>query len=95
MKRMTGIEIRDSIVNGSNTETLNMVLPSNFVDLDWQNLDYLGWRDSHSPHLGYIIRWQDDRAVGIIVREVWQAGGIVPYFRAHGRFPGQPVVASR
>jgi methanogen homoaconitase small subunit len=23
------------------------------------------------------------------VREVWQAGGIVPYFRQHGRFPGE------
>lgn len=22
------------------------------------------------------------------MREVWQAGGIVPYFRTHGRFPG-------
>lgn len=22
------------------------------------------------------------------MREVWQAGGIVPYFRRHGRFPG-------
>ena len=24
------------------------------------------------------------------MREVWQAGGIVPYYRAHGRFPGVP-----
>ena len=23
------------------------------------------------------------------IREVWQAGGIVPFFRRHGRFPGQ------
>jgi hypothetical protein len=69
VKRMTGIEIRGSIVNGSSAEALNMVLPSNFVELDWENLDYLGWRDSHSPHLGYIIRWERDRAVGIIVRE--------------------------
>ena len=23
------------------------------------------------------------------IREVWQAGGIVPFFRQHGRFPGQ------
>jgi methanogen homoaconitase small subunit len=23
------------------------------------------------------------------VREVWQAGGIVPFFRQHGRFPGE------
>ncbi len=23
------------------------------------------------------------------MREVWEAGGIVPYFRLHGRFPGQ------
>ncbi|UFS61245.1 FBP domain-containing protein [Subtercola endophyticus] len=66
---MTGIEVRHSIVNGSATERLNMVLPSNFVELDWENLDYLGWRDSHSPHLGYIIRWQGETPVGIIVRE--------------------------
>ncbi|WP_051363597.1 homoaconitate hydratase [Deinococcus murrayi] len=24
------------------------------------------------------------------MREVWRAGGIVPYYRAHGRFPGVP-----
>jgi methanogen homoaconitase small subunit len=23
------------------------------------------------------------------IREVWEAGGIVPFFREHGRFPGQ------
>ena len=23
------------------------------------------------------------------MREVWQAGGIVPFFRTHGRFPGE------
>lgn len=23
------------------------------------------------------------------IQEVWEAGGIVPYFREHGRFPGQ------
>jgi methanogen homoaconitase small subunit len=25
------------------------------------------------------------------VSEVWEAGGIVPFFRTHGRFPGQPA----
>jgi methanogen homoaconitase small subunit len=25
------------------------------------------------------------------VQEVWDAGGIVPFFRTHGRFPGQPA----
>jgi methanogen homoaconitase small subunit len=25
------------------------------------------------------------------MRQVWQAGGIVPFFRAHGRFPGEAV----
>ncbi|KAB8140126.1 homoaconitate hydratase [Chloroflexia bacterium SDU3-3] len=24
------------------------------------------------------------------LREVWAAGGIVPYYKQHGRFPGQP-----
>ena len=28
------------------------------------------------------------------VREVWAAGGIVPYFREYGRFPGVPASAS-
>ena len=27
------------------------------------------------------------------MREVWEAGGIVPYFRQHGRFPGQTADA--
>lgn len=26
-------------------------------------------------------------------RAVWQAGGLVPYFREHGRFPGEPELA--
>jgi methanogen homoaconitase small subunit len=25
------------------------------------------------------------------LREVWAAGGIVPFYRAHGRFPGEAV----
>jgi methanogen homoaconitase small subunit len=25
------------------------------------------------------------------ITEVWEAGGIVPFFRQHNRFPGQPV----
>lgn len=69
MKKMTGMQVRQAIVNGSAAEIANIVLPSDFVDLDWENLDYLGWRDSHSPHLGYILRWNGDDAVGIIVRE--------------------------
>lgn len=28
------------------------------------------------------------------MREVWETGGIVPYFRRHGRFPGQGGVAA-
>lgn len=27
------------------------------------------------------------------VREVWEAGGLVPYYRAHGRFPGEEIAS--
>jgi methanogen homoaconitase small subunit len=25
------------------------------------------------------------------VREIWKTGGIVPYFKEHGRFPGDDI----
>ncbi|NJK80700.1 MAG: homoaconitate hydratase [Chloroflexaceae bacterium] len=27
----------------------------------------------------------------LFMREVWQAGGIVPFYRTYGRFPGEPA----
>jgi hypothetical protein len=47
--------IRTSFLNASKRERDKLVLPANFSDLDWDNLDYLGWRDPKVPGIGYVF----------------------------------------
>lgn len=66
MKPLTENEIRNSFVNASKREVAQASLPD--VDaLDWERLEYLGWRDSKRP-LGYVVVVIDDVPQGIILR---------------------------
>lgn len=66
MKPLTENEIRNSFVNASKREVAQASLPD--VDaLEWERLEYLGWRDSKRP-LGYAVVVVDDEPRGIILR---------------------------
>ena len=67
MKPLTPEQIRASIVNASPEEVERMPLPG-LHETVWESREYLGWRDPHSPHRGYIVYWRGDRAIGMFVR---------------------------
>lgn len=68
MHALTDSEIRSSFVNASVRERKALTLPTNFDDLDWDRLDFLGWRDPKLPQVAYIVIPVDDRNVGIMLR---------------------------
>lgn len=69
MRPMTEKQIRTSFVNSTLRERKELVLPENFAELDWDNLDYLGWRDRKVPSLGYVFAEIDDELVGAVLRQ--------------------------
>lgn len=66
VKPLTENEIRNSFVNASKREVAQASLPD-LVGLDWERLEYLGWRDGKRP-LGYAVVVVDDVPRGIILR---------------------------
>jgi hypothetical protein len=68
VEQVTEQDIRRSMVNCSRGEAASLVLPKNMAVLDWEALDFLGWRDPKAPLRGYVVRWLDDRPVGIALR---------------------------
>jgi hypothetical protein len=61
--------IRASFVNASKKEVSDLTLPADFADLDWERLDYLGWRDPKIGKRAYIVVPLDDGPVGIILKQ--------------------------
>ncbi len=54
MHPLTEKQIRASFVNASRREAAQAALPV-LSDLDWDRLDYLGWRDRKAPLLAYAV----------------------------------------
>ena len=68
MRPMTEQQVRRSFVNCSRGETQALTLPKGFADLDWADLDVLGWRDPRAPLRGYLVAEIADGPVGHAVR---------------------------
>lgn len=66
MNPLTENEIRSSFINASKREVAQASLPD-LGALDWERLEYLGWRDSKRP-LGYAVVLIDGVPRGIILR---------------------------
>lgn len=70
MHALTEKDIRTSFVNASLRERNAIPLPAGFGSLDWDSLDFLGWRDPKLAQVGYVVAWVDDATpVGILLRE--------------------------
>ena len=74
MLQLTEKDVRDSFVNASRKEVSDLTLPPGFSELDWQQLDYLGWRDPKMPRRAYLVVPVDGDAgaagvVGILLRQ--------------------------
>ena len=68
MRPLTEQQVRRSFVNCSRGEAQGLTLPKGFGELDWAELDLLGWRDPRAPLRGYVVLDVDDAPVGIAVR---------------------------
>ena len=68
MLPLTEHQLRASFVNASQRERKELTLPD-LSSLDWENLDYLGWRDRKNPTLGYVVAVLDGEPVGILLKK--------------------------
>ncbi|AMM22234.1 translation elongation factor [Frondihabitans sp. PAMC 28766] len=69
MLPLTEQSIRASFVNASRKEVSDLTLPARFDDIDWESLDYLGWRDPKAPRRAYVVVPTDAEVVGILLRQ--------------------------
>jgi hypothetical protein len=67
MDPLTEKQIRASFVNASRREANDATLPV-LADLDWDRLDYLGWRDRRAPLAAYAVVPVDGEPVGVLLR---------------------------
>lgn len=68
MQKITAQQIRSSFVNASRSEAAKLTLPRDFDTLDWDSLDFLGWRDHKMPLRGYLVLPRPGGLTGIMLR---------------------------
>lgn len=68
MQSVTSQQIRSSFVNASRSEAAKLTLPKNFDSLDWDGLEFLGWRDEKMPLRGYLVVPGQKGLTGIMLR---------------------------
>lgn len=64
--------IRASFRNASRKEASSLTLPADFDELDFEQLDYLGWFDPKMPKRAYVIAEVDDELVGVLLQRTEQ-----------------------
>jgi len=75
MNPATEQQIRASFVNCSKGEAKRMSLPRDLTGRPWDDLDFLGWRDTGAPDRGDLVAEHDGRLVGVALRATNQARG--------------------
>ncbi|WP_394940246.1 FBP domain-containing protein [Psychromicrobium sp. YIM B11713] len=68
MQNYTQEQIRRSFINASRSEVKAINFPADFEQTDWENLDYLGWRDAKMPQRGYLIYPTPEGLIGLLLR---------------------------
>jgi len=71
MHAFTEKDIRVSFVNTSLRERNSLIVPD-LRHVEWDKLDYFGWRDPKQPLAGFLVVPVDDRPVGILLRQTEQ-----------------------
>lgn len=74
MLPLTDQQIRSSFLNCSRKDAARLPLPPGLDTLDWDRLDYLGWRDPQSPRRGYAVVPTEDGPKGIVVQTAARTG---------------------
>lgn len=68
MRPVNRAEIVRSMINTTKGEASSLTLPTGFADLDWDRLEFLGWRDPKAPLRGYLVRQVDGALQGVGLR---------------------------
>ena len=68
MRPLTEQQVRRSFINCSRGEAQGLALPKGFAELEWADLDLLGWRDPKAPLRGYLVLEGAEGPVGLGVR---------------------------
>jgi hypothetical protein len=66
---LTEKTIRDSFVNASRKEVTVLTVPPGLSEVNWDKLDYFGWRDPQYARRAYIIVPVDDGLVGVLLKQ--------------------------
>jgi hypothetical protein len=61
-------QITAAFVNCSRRQAGAIASPPGLAALDWDNLDFLGWRDPRAPQRAYLVAPHADRTVGLVLR---------------------------
>lgn len=70
MLPVTERELRASFVNASRKDIDNLSLPGDFDAIEWDRLDYLGWRDVKFARRAYVVvPTLDGRLTGVLLRQ--------------------------
>ncbi|MFD5226388.1 FBP domain-containing protein [Microbacterium sp. NPDC058342] len=64
--------IRASFRNASRKEASSLTLPPDFSELDFEQLDYLGWTDPKLPRRSYVVAEVGDETVGVLLQRAEQ-----------------------
>lgn len=68
MRPLSSSEIRSSFINATKSERTKLTPPGNLTSLDWESLEFLGWRDEKMPLRGYLVLPTDQGLTGILLR---------------------------
>lgn len=68
MQAVTAAEMRRSFVNLSQTQAKALALPAWWDLVDFDQWDYLGWRDAKAPQRGYIVSVYSGALTSIALR---------------------------
>jgi len=70
MLPITEKALRASFVNASRKEVSDLSLPAGFETLDWERMDYLGWRDPKIGRRAYaVVPSLDGELIGILLQQ--------------------------
>src|ERR1041384_7221278 len=67
MRPIDDARIRASFINASQRERSQITLPD-LDSLDWEKLEFLGWRDAKFDNLRYVVLDLDGETTGLLLR---------------------------
>ena len=68
MRALTEGEVRAALVNATDDDLRLAAMPSDFLLIDWDHLDFLAWRDPRSRGRGYLLADVDGEPTAVVLR---------------------------